>query len=296
MRMSFLTILIAGAFLVVLAIGVFLVANRPQLVTVDSGIPAYFPVSGFSHEVFEALLRQYVDADGNVDFQRWHQQDEDRSSLNSYLAAVARFSPAAAPDRFPGKADELAYWMYGYNGYVIKSVLDHWPIKSVTDIKAPIEAVTGLGFFYRQRFLFGETPLSLYTVENEKIRKAFHDPRIHFVLYCASGSCPVLRPELPTGDELERLLDEATVEFVSDPKNVRIDHENKEITLSAIFKMYRKDFLREVTRKGLPLERGVIEYVQNVAPSALRAELRSVKGYQINFFHYDWAIAETSQP
>ncbi len=229
-----------------------------------------------------------------MDFDRWHKNVADRELLDSYLAAVGSFSPATTPDRFPGKSDELSYWMYGYNGYVIKSVLDHWPIKSVTDVKAPIEAVTGLGFFYRQRFHFGGTPLSLYTVENERIRKAFHDPRIHFVLYCASGSCPVLRPELPTGGELESLLQEATVAFVSDPGNVRVDHEKKQIVLSAIFDMYRSDFTRELTRRGLSSDNGVVDYVASVAPGSLQSELKSAAEYELVFLDYDWAIAETN--
>ena len=294
MRMSLFSIFLAVVVLIFTVVCVFFVANRPQLVTIDSDIPTDFPDSGYSHDVFENLLHKYVDADGNVDFDRWHKNDPDRASLNSYLAAVSHFSPASTPDRFPRKSDELAYWMYGYNGYVIKSVLDHWPIKSVTDIKAPIEAVTGLGFFYRQRFLFGGDALSLYTVENEEIRKAFHDPRIHFVLFCASGSCPVLRPELPTGEELEKMLDEAAVAFVSDPNNVRIDHDRGEIVLSAIFEMYGSDFLRELTRKGLPAQKGVVDYVRNVAPGSLRAELERAADYDVSFAEYDWAIAEAN--
>jgi hypothetical protein len=239
MQLNTLSILAGGAILAFALVCVFLAANRPQLIAIDADIPGDFPVSGFAHDSFEDLLRKYVDANGDVDFDLWHQNAVDRSSLD---------------------------WMYGYNGYVIKSVLDHWPIDSVTDIKAPIEAVKGLGFFYRQRFHFGGKALSLYGVENDKIRKAFHDPRIHFVLYCASGSCPVLRPVLPAGDELEELLQEATTAFVSDPKNVRIDHENRQIVLSAIFDMYRSDFLRELTKQGVPSDGGVIDYVAIVAP------------------------------
>jgi len=294
MRINFLTILLAGAIGAIVLICVFFVANRPQLITIEADIPENFPVSGFAHDTFENLLHKYVDAEGNVDFDRWHKKVADRELLDSYLAAVGSFSPAITPDRFPRKSDELAYWMYGYNGYVIKSVLDHWPIKSVTDVKAPIEAVTGLGFFYRQRFHFGGTPLSLYTVENERIRKAFHDPRIHFVLYCASGSCPVLRPELPTGEELESLLQEATVAFVSDPGNVRVDHEKKQIVLSAIFDMYRSDFTRELTRRGLSSDNGVVDYVASVAPGSLQSELKSAAEYELVFLDYDWAIAETN--
>ena len=292
MRCNFLSIVVAGVIIVLALVCVCLIANRPQLITNDADIPANFPATGFVHDVFEDLLREYVDADGYVDFDRWHQNAAHRSSLDSYLAAVGSFSPEATPDRFPNKSDELAYWMYGYNAYVIKSVLDHWPIDSVTDVKAPIEAVTGLGFFYRQRFYFGGAPLSLYKVENEKIRKAFHDPRIHFVLYCASASCPVLRPELPTGEELEELLQDATAAFVSDPKNVRIDHEGKQIVLSAIFDMYRSDFLRELTKQGVPSDGGIIDYVTIVAPGPLQTELKRALEYDIVFADYDWAISK----
>ena len=292
MRFTSLGILAAGAIFVFVLVCTYFVANRPQLITINADIPENFPVSDFAHGHFEDLLRKYVDADGHVDFDRWHQNSADRQSLDRYLAAVGNFSPESTPDRFLRKSDELAYWMYGYNGYVIKSVLDHWPIESVTDVKAPIEAVTGLGFFYRQRFLFGGTPLSLYAVQNEKIRKAFHDPRIHFVLYCASESCPVLRPELPTGEELEELLKEATVAFISDPKNVRVDHERKQIVLSAIFEMYRSDFMRELTKRGVPSDNGVVDYVVSAAPESLQAELSNATDYDVLFADYDWAISK----
>ena len=292
MQFNFLTILLAGAIAAIVLVCTFFLANRPQIIPVDAEIPDNFPDSGFAHDTFEELLRKYVDSDGNVDFDGWHRNVSDRKQLDGYLAAVGTFSPEATADRFPRRSDELAYWMYGYNGYVIKSVLDHWPIKSVTDVKAPIEAVTGLGFFYRQRFHFGGTPLSLYTVENEKIRKSFRDPRIHFILYCASGSCPVLRPDLPTGEKLEVLLQEATLSFIGDPQNVRVDHENEKIILSAIFEMYRSDFIRDLTRRGLPSDRGVVDYVANAAPESLRVELQRAGDYEIVFADYDWAIAE----
>jgi len=291
MRINFLTIILAGALIIAALACTFFILNRPQLVPVDAAIPLDFPAAGFSHDTFEDLLREYVDSSGNVEFDGWHRSLPDRKRLDSYLAAVGAFSPEATPGRFPQRADELAYWMYGYNGYVIKSVLDHWPIKSVTDVRAPIEAVTGLGFFYRQRFYFGGLPYSLYAVENDKIRKSFQDPRIHFVLYCASGSCPVLRPELPTGDELERLLREATVTFISDPQNVRIDHDQARVTLSAIFELYRSDFTRELTKRGLTSDHGVLDYIASVAPAALQADLQMAAEYELIYTAYDWAIA-----
>jgi hypothetical protein len=206
--------------IVALLVGGFALLNRPHFIPVDADIPVGFPTDTFSHRDFESLLEKYVDQDGNVDYTRWHSSQESVSTLNAYLAAVSRFSPDATPERFSSESQELAYWLYGYNAYVIKSVLDNWPLESVTDVKAPLEVVKGMGFFYRLRFAFGGQPYSLLNVENSIIRKKFQDARIHFVLNCASDSCPPMRPTLPTGEALNDLLATAATDFVNDPRNV----------------------------------------------------------------------------
>lgn len=276
--------------LIVLLLGGFAWLNRPQFVPVTAAIDENFPATGFSHASFEALLQKYVDTDGNVGYDEWHNSELSMAQLESYLAAVSQYSPDSSPERFASSNDKLAYWMYGYNAYVIKSVLDHWPIESVTDVKAPLEVVTGMGFFHQLRYRFGGKTFSLLSVENQKIRKDFNDARIHFVLNCASDSCPVMRPTLPTGEALQELLASAATEFVSDPKNVSIDHANKQINLSTIFKWFRKDFLNDLSRRGRPAERGVVDYVASVAPDALRAELDSTLGYEVIFSDYDWSL------
>jgi len=283
---------VVAIIIVVIAVlvGALFIVNRPQLVTVNAPLPANFPIDSFSHASFEALLKQYVDAHGEVDYERWHGNDQDLRQLDSYLAAVSQFSPDVTPDRFAKRSDALAYWMYAYNAYVIKSILAHWPLKSVTEVKAPIEARTGLGFFYQQRFLFGGADFSLYAVENDKIRATFQDPRIHFVLNCASASCPVLRPELPIGDELEQLLQASTIDFVSDPGNVRVDHERQRVIISTIFKWFRNDFVNDLRRRGMPAENGVLDYIASVAPDSLRADLDAAIQYDIEYADYDWAI------
>lgn len=266
-----------------------------QLITSDAEIPQNFPEAGFSHDVLEALLRKYVDPAGRVDYETWHSTDEDLKSLDTYLAAVSRFSPENAPERFPSRQDSLAYWLYSYNAYVIKSVLLRWPLESVTDVKAPVEIVRGFGFFYSQRFLFGEESYSLYTVENKKIRATYQDARIHFVLNCGSESCPVLRPELPTGDALEPFLSKAAADFVGEPRNVSIDHENEQIVLNEIFKWFRRDFINDLRHRGLPSERGLVDYIASVAPASLRAEIERATGYKIVFDEYDWSINESGR-
>jgi hypothetical protein len=271
-------------------VATFFLVNRPRKITIDAPVAAGFPERGFSHGAFERLLRKYVTSDGKVDYGRWLDSSDDSSALNSYLAAVSRFSPDNTPERFPERNDSLAYWMYAYNAYVIKGVLDRWPLSSVTDVKAPIEVVKGLGFFYQLRFSFGGDYLSLVTVENENIRARYKDARIHFVLNCASTSCPVIRPELPTGDALEQLMNEAAVDFVNDANNVSVDHDARTVFLSSIFKWYKRDFLNDLRAKGLPLDRGLIDYVATLATGTLRDDLHRANGYSIEFRDYDWNI------
>lgn len=276
--------------LVALLVGGLALLNRPHFMPIDAKVAPDFPSDGFSHLDFEDLLKKYVDEDGNIDYDEWRNDDESVAQLESYLAAVSAYSPDNTPGRFATRNDELAYWIYGYNAYVIWSVLDNWPIESVTDVKAPLEVVRGLGFFYQLRFAFGGEKHSLLSVENGKIRKNFDDPRIHFALNCASESCPVMRPSLPTGEALQELLASAALEFVSDPKNVTIDHANKQIVLSTIFKWFRKDFLNDLARQGRPAELGVVDYVASVAPDIVRAELDSARGYDVVFRDYDWSL------
>lgn len=277
-------------FVVVLVVAGFLIVNRPQLITINAAVARDFPGNGFSHQLFETLLQSYVDADGAVDYERWHADPNAIAELDSYLAAVVAFSPESTPERFATRDDELAYWLYAYNAYVIRSVLLNWPLESVTDVKAPLEAIRGLGFFYHLRYEFGGRAYSLLTVENQKIREQYQDPRIHFVLNCASASCPVIRPELPTGDALEAMLAVAASEFIADPANVFIDHEARTIFLSAIFKWYRKDYLNWLRANGRPANNGVIDYVVAIADDELAKELEAALGYRIEFRDFDWTI------
>ena len=282
--------LLATVLVIALLAAVVYWLDRQQINTIDADVPQDFPVDGFSHLLFEDLLKVYVNTEGAVDYDAWKDSSDANGQLNSYLAAVSLYSPENAPERFKSRNDALAYWLYAYNAYVIRSVLDHWPLESVTDVKAPVEVVKGFGFFYRQLYVYGGQHYSLLAVENQKIRATYKDARIHFVLNCASESCPVLRPELPTGDALESLLQQATLDFVNDDRNVYVDHESETIFLSTIFKWFNKDFVSELRKSGLPTERGAVAYVASVAGPKKREELLSATDYDVTYIDYDWSL------
>jgi hypothetical protein len=260
-----------------------------QVREVSAPLPQGFPEKGFSHGAFEDLLRRFVRND-RVDYAAWHADRQAIAQLDSYLAAVAAYSPENAPERFPVRNDAKAYWLHIYNALVIRAVLDHWPLASVNDVKAPLEVVQGYGFFYRLGFVVGGKKINLYDIEHDKVLKQSNDPRAHFVLNCASSSCPVIRPSLPTGDALEPFLEKATQEFIGNPRNVSIDHTNKKLRLSQIFEWYPSDFINDLRRRAIPVNNGIVDYLIDAAPAALKPELRRAASYPIEYVDYDWNI------
>lgn len=267
-----------------------------QVLEAKAPLPKDFPQQGFSHQAFEDLLQRFV-VNNKVDYAAWYADPQAIAQLDSYLAAVAAYSPENAPRRFPGKNDGKAYWLHIYNALVIKAVLDHWPLESVNDVKAPLEIVQGYGFFYRLGFIVGGQKYNLYDIEKDKVLKQWNDPRAHFVLNCASSSCPVIRPSLPTGDALEPHLIKATQEFISDPNNVNVDHQAKQLHLSRIFQWYQSDFINDLHRRGLPSPNGVVDYLIDAAPEPLKTSLQKATAYKIDFVDYDWHLNKaTAKP
>ena len=260
-----------------------------QVQEVKAPLPSGFPQNGFSHQAFESLLQRFV-VNNKVDYGAWHNDAQAMAQLNSYLAAVAAYSPDNAPQRFPTKNDAKAYWLHVYNALVIKAVLDHWPLESVNDVQAPVEIVQGYGFFYRLGFVVGGQKINLYDIEKDKVFKQGSDARAHFVLNCASSSCPVIRPSLPTGDALEPYLVKATQEFISDPNNVNIDHPAKRLRLSRIFEWYQSDFINDLSRRGLPSSQGIVDYLIDAAPAQLKSSLKQAVAYKIEYVDYDWNL------
>jgi len=262
--------------------------TRPKVVRVIAAPD--LPADGFSHDRFEGLLRQFTTAGGRVNYGAWHANATAQQDFDMYLATLAEASPDSDPERFTDDAERLRYWMHAYNAFVIKAVLVNWPLERVTDVKAPIEFIKGLGFFYKLRFVAGGIVLSLWEIEREKVFASHRDPRAHFVLNCASASCPVIRPSLPSGPALEAALVTAARDFVTNPKNVSVDHTSRRIRLSTIFKWYEKDFVRDLERRGLPASEGPLDYVRHIAPAALRDELAQAADYPVEYVDYDWSV------
>ena len=222
----------------------------------------------FSHELFDQVLKKYVDSQGRVNYAGLK---NDPGTLESYLDLLAVNAPSDKATAQTG----LAFWINAYNALTIKGVLDHYPTTSVRKIK-----LFG-GFFSRLKFQVGGRSYTLDNIEHDIIRYEFGDPRIHFALVCASLGCPILEKRVFVPETLEQRLDNATANFINNPEKVRLDRENRVLYLSQIFEWYAQDF--EDTHNS------VISFIAEYLPEADATFLKA-KEVRIQYVEYDWRL------
>jgi len=218
----------------------------------------------FSHDRLDRVLQTFVDPQGRVDYAALKAKPGD---LNAYVDQLRAKSPDNAPDLFPSRDHQLAYWINAYNALVLKGVIGYYPIRSVKDVK------WFYGFFKRDTHVVGGQTLTLDHIEHGIIRPRFKDPRIHFAVNCASISCPRLAQKAFTAQTLQADLDRLTREFVASPQQVRI--EGQTLWVSPILDWYREDF-----GDG-------IAFLSRYASSE---QAEKMKGKTIQFMDYDWNL------
>jgi len=234
------------------------------------------------HNLYTAILAEHVQ-EGRVDY------DDLKSDprLAEYLGQLASTNPAD----LPSESARLAFWLNAYNAYTLKLVIEHQPKKSITQIG---KGGLILGSIFKTtawdiRFAeIGGKKYTLNEIEHEIIRQKFQDSRAHFALNCASGSCPVLRPEAYTADDLDDQLDDQARDFLADSSRNKFDLKTKTAWLSSIFSWYQKDFGKDKYDALLAAS----EYAPDDIRKSIEADPRS---WKIKFLSYDWSLNSTSE-
>lgn len=184
--------------------------------------------AAMDHSEWDALLKKYVTSAGKVNYKGFR---TDKAKLEAYLTKLESNVPAASESSNAKKA----FWCNAYNAYTIKLIVDNYPVKSINDIK-----IGGTTPWTRKWIKIGGATLSLNDIENDKIRKVFKDARIHFVINCASFSCPILVNKALTADNIEATLAAQTKSFINDSARNQIT--SKSAQISNLFEWYKEDF------------------------------------------------------
>ena len=217
------------------------------------------------HGEWDALVKKHVSKNGMVDYQGFL---KDKKQLQVYLDILSANKPTSKWS----KNEKMAFWINAYNAFTVKLILDHYPIKSIKDIKRGIPFVNSV---WDIAFIpMGKEKIDLNYIEHTILRKEFNDPRIHAAINCASFSCPLLRNEAYYASRLDEQLNDAMRRFINDPQRNQLDKSN--IKISKIFSWFAGDFKLNGS--------SIVDYLNKYAKKRVQPNAK------IDFLEYQWEL------
>jgi hypothetical protein len=232
------------------------------------------------HTAWDRFLKAYVveSADGINRVRYGQVRNEDRKALEEYLRQLEQ-TPVSRLSR----AEQKAYWINFYNALTVSVILDHFPVKSITDIDISPGLFSNGPWKKKLVTVEGEA-LSLDDIEHRILRPIWQDPRVHYAVNCASLGCPNLQPTAFTAQNTDALLDRAARAYVNHPRGARV--RNGRLTVSSIYMWFKEDFGGS--------DAGIIAHLKTYAEPALKAQLDTVDG--IAGDDYDWTLNDATGP
>jgi Protein of unknown function, DUF547 len=227
-----------------------------------------------NHDAWDALLRRHVDEAGGVGYAGWKASAADVAALDEYLALLSRGDPA----RDASRESRLAFWINAYNALTIRGVLGEYPTSSIQNHASRLG---GYNIWRDLLLQVGDRHYSLGQIEHALLRP-LREPRIHFTIVCASRGCPRLRNRAYTAAGLERQLQENTLAFFADPRNLTYDASTSRLRVSPILKWYTADF-------G-PDQGEMLSFLAPYLPADVSRQLSGGGGVRLAYLDYDWRL------
>ncbi len=212
-------------------------------------------------------LSKYITTDGKV---RYGALKADLGPLSEYVEGLKTFDANTLPSR----EAKLAHWINVYNALILWSFAADYP-KEKDRLSNPIRRAA---YFYRRKFMVGGVDRTLADIEDNSLRKAFAEPRIHFAIVCASASCPWLSTEVYTAEKVISQLERDAVRFITSPRNVTVDAASKTVTTSEIFKWFQSDFGGS--------QATVLKFLSRYIKKPRLDE----PGWKLQYRNYDWSL------
>ncbi|MEE9347586.1 MAG: DUF547 domain-containing protein [Robiginitomaculum sp.] len=257
---------LAAFFIAPIAIG----AAQPKLPP-PNGASAVTPMQ--ARDPFTNILKLYGSDDGaltRINYAALSASEADMGNLARYIDRMAAMTPSHME-----RDEALPYWANLYNALTVQVVAKNWPVTSIKQIKSgPFTA----GPWKRDLVSVEGKTLSLDAIEHGIMRAQYPDPRIHYMVNCASVGCPNLRLKVWSADTLEADMDAAAARYINAARGARI--EGGKLTVSSLYKWYKADF-----GDG---HAGLIAHLSRYAEPELKAELETIS--KVSRYSYDWNV------
>ncbi|NER80633.1 MAG: DUF547 domain-containing protein [Leptolyngbya sp. SIO1D8] len=233
-----------------------------------------------SYEIYQEVLEAYVDETGLIDYAALQQNRQPLDEVNNAIAVVSDETYNSWTE-----GEQIAYWVNAYNSITLASIINQDPLKdSIKDIP---------GVWRITKHPVQSDSKTLDNIEHQELRANFDEPRIHAALVCAAISCPPLRTEPFTGENLDAQLDDQVEQFLAKEDGLRIDQAEGVVYLSTIFKWFGEDWIPSYGTDegftGSASERAVLNFISNYVSEEEKAYLMA-GDYGISYIHYDWSL------
>jgi len=245
------------------------------------------------YDACDHIFATYVDKEGLVDYNTLRRK---RAEL---INAVRRFDQVHPAQKMSWTNNEkIAFWINAHNIFTLKLIVDNYPIQPRWYlINYPDSSIMQIvGGRDKKYFNIMGMEYTLREIEKEILMKRFGDPRIFFALSYASMGGAFLRNEPYYPEKLDQQLDEQTRKFLSRPRGLRIDKNNKIIFLADIFNWYKPAFIEKYgsVKKFRARQKHIQSYLNFVAGyvSTENVGYFESDNYKVEFQLYDWRLNE----
>lgn len=225
------------------------------------------------NSLYKEFLVKYVITDhSGVNLVKYSKvTTQDRRSLEDYLAYLSNIKISTY-----NRNEQLAYWANLYNAKTIDLILKHMPVRSI--LKINLGSILNSGPWDAKLVTVESERLSLNDIEHRIIRPIWNDSRTHYILNCASYSCPNLQKLPFSGKTINYDLNMAGKTYVNSQRGVNI--KNDKLIVSQIYQWYSTDFGNN--------DKDIIRIISKFANPDLKRQLQ--KFNTIDEYVYDWSL------
>jgi hypothetical protein len=254
-----------------------------------SGVPLTAQGIADFHRPLDELLELYV-RDGLVYYRALA---SDRRRLDAYIALLDG-PQARAVESWP-REEQIAFWLNAYNAWVLRAVIDHYPIRGASG-RYPANSLRQIaGTFERSPRRIAGRSLTLDQIETTVIAQ-FRDPRLYLALGRGAVGSGRLRSEAFSGASLGSQLDAVAKEFATSGRLLEIDEAQRVVHVSPILSWREKDFIAAYAG-AVParfagrsdLEKALLAFVdRNLLPH--ERDFLERNEFKMEFKPFDWSL------
>jgi hypothetical protein len=232
-------------------------------------------VATIDNSQYEKFLNKYISTNSvGVNLVAYQKvSTTDKRMLENYLNYLSTIKISKY-----NRNEQLSYWANLYNALTIDTILNNMPVNSILQIK--LGRIFSAGPWNGKLIIVESNPISLNDIEHRIIRPIWNDSRTHYILNCASLSCPNIQKKPFSGKTIDNILNKAAIAYINSPRGVMIS-EGK-LTVSKIYEWYGSDFGSN--------QQQIIDQISKYANPYLKQQL--TKFHKIDNYEYNWSLNE----